>query len=258
MKEINFIAGGMMGDFIQSLYAVKNICEQQNAKANIYLADGYGGDKWKFNLEKTFDDIYMLVLGQSYVNSLKILPDGFNEPYINLNDWRSRVEKSYAEKGVYSECWSDIMSNHYGFEIPKQYRWIDVSEVNQETKGKILIHRSKHRHNNSFPWNVILDGMEDLLFITTDESEWDEFSFKNENINPYIVSTISDMANAIGSCHIFIGNQSAPFSLACALDIERVVELDIDQAGFYMEERKYSENMSFYLNEDIKHLSVFN
>ena len=46
---INFFGGGMMGDFIQTLYAVKNICQQKNDKANLYIGkqEMFGDLAWK-------------------------------------------------------------------------------------------------------------------------------------------------------------------------------------------------------------------
>ena len=63
------------------------------------------------------------------------------------------------------------------------------------------------------------------------------------------------MAAAMNGCKLFIGNQSMPFTIASALDIPRVCELHHASAEFYTGEHKYSDNISWFLNNDIKHNS---
>lgn len=248
---INFIAGGMMGDFIHSLYALKNICEQKNDKANLYITDGHGGDVWRFALQKTYDDLQELITSQNYINKFEILDiQNFKEDFVNLNDWRKNLEHTPAG---YVKCWSEVLSKCYNFSIPKQYNWINCNKVDINAQNKILIHRSLHRINGEFPWRRLLGNLqEDVLFLTSNEKEWESFAFKNNKISMHYVSSITEMTTAINSCKMFIGNQSAPFAIACALDKLRMVELDADPAKFYMDENKYSNNISWFLNNENK------
>lgn len=247
---INFIAGGMMGDFIHSLYVVKQLCAQNNKKANLFIAEGHG-DVWRFDLNKTHADLKSLMNNQDYINNFGILnPTEFNEPAVNLTDWRKTL--IHTDAG-YEKCWSEVLSECYKFQILDEYKWLNASE-DAITKNKIVIHRSVHRHNGEFPWKKILDTYknEEVVFLTSHITEWDVFPHKYGNIRLHQVSTVSDMANAVNSCKMFIGNQSAPFSLACALDVPRLVELDYDPAAFYMDEKKYSNKISWFLNQDKK------
>lgn len=248
---INFSGGGMMGDFIQTLYAVKNICEQRGEKANLYI--GNAGDVWRFGVERAHSDLYDLIMAQPYINKFEIFPSDFNEPFVDLNTWRGTVAAKHAQYGSYNTCWSEVLARDYHFTIPSDYKWLTANTTNEQTKNKTLIHRSKHRHNGAFPWNRILGNIhEEILFVTTAPEEWNMFPFKFPNIKPLVLTTITELAGAIGSCKRFIGNQSAPFSLACALDVPRLVELDYDPAAFYMDETKYSNNISWFLNDSTK------
>jgi hypothetical protein len=250
---INFVGGGKMGDFIQTLYAVKNICEQKSDKANLYI--GHGGDVWRFSLERTYDELRGLIEAQHYINKFGIFPSGFNEAYIDLNYWRTTVKAINPKYGSYDTCWSEVIAKAYDFFIPKDSKWISVNNCNEYTKNKVLIHRSKHRHNSVFPWEKLLNSIKDeILFVTTDQHEWHIFPFKN-NVKLYLLSDITEMAVAINSCKTFIGNQSAIFSLACSLDVPRLVELEYDPAGFYMDEIRYSDNISWFLNDSAKYFS---
>ncbi len=241
---INFCSFGKLGDFIHSLYVVKNICEQRNEKANLYM--GGGGDEWTFGEERAYKELYPIVMQQSYIKSFSILPLHFNEPIINLNDWRKEAATTHAETGRYNKCWTELLSGYYGFEIPKDYAWMEVKETDENVVGKIIIHRSKRHHaQGESLWNeVTINGL--TLFATTDITEWEQFQYKGHS-QPYILNSLTEWITAIASCKQFIGNQSAGFAIASAFDKNRIVELYPDVAPFYIKEKKYSKNINYIL-----------
>ena len=256
---VNFVSGGQVGDLIHTMFVVKNICNVYNLKANIFISDGSyrinRSGNFTFDLPKTFNDLYFLIKNQSYVNNFSILPRDFKDPYINLNDWRDHIEYTKVN-GVFSKCWTDILTDAYNLKLDNSdyTKWLDVDD-DTFTIGKTLIHRSLHRHNRDFDWNKYLDYIDgDILFITSNEKEWDIFPYKRDNIKLYLRNTIFDMAKSIKSCKYFIGNQSSPFSIACALDVERLVELDYGSQNFYINERNYFNKISWYYNDDCKHI----
>lgn len=247
----------MMGDFIHSLSAVKNICEKNNAKARIYLSDdrNYGGDTWRHGVDKAHADLKDIVMNQSYVDGFEVLSNQGIVSAYNLNGWRSYIMTLYMKEGGFKRCWSDFMSQTYGFGITADYGWLNIVK-NEEFKDKVIIHRSTHRHNNDFPWETVLDSIkEDILFLTSSEEEFNNFKFKRDRIKLHLVQTMSDMAVVIGSCKYFVGNQSAPFALASSMDVSRLVELNEEASRFYMSEEKYSKNISWFLNGNNKHIS---
>lgn len=238
---INFVIGGMLGDFIHTLYAVKNICSKENAKANIYITDNpqYGGDIFRFGVQRAYKDLYSLVTSQSYVNSFQLMPDEFTEPFINGNDWRSFLIKYYAECSC-NISWSELMSKTYDFSIIPNQTWVEPVTLDKSCENKIAIHRSSIRHNPEFPWKKIIDKITDpLVFVSFSEKEWNDFPFKAPNIELKVVSTIEDMANVLSGCKYFIGNQSSPLALASALNVPRIAELYSNCAVFYMNEKIY-------------------
>lgn len=251
---INFITGGMTGDAIHSLYVVKNLCQLQQTKANFFISDG-DGDRWLLPLDQTYSDLKELIESQPYINSFQICRNmaQFSDPYINLNDWRKHL--SHDSTG-YTTCWSEVLSGVYQFSPPSgsNYAWLTAPRPDPQTQGRVLIHRSKHRHNGLFPWSEILARVaawtpgQAAYFLTCNPREYDLFCHKHPLLQPYLVSTVTDLANALASCKLFVGNQSAPFALASALDIPRAVELDTDPARFYIDETKYSSQISYFLN----------
>ena len=73
---------------------------------------------------------------------------------------------------------------------------------------------------------------------------------------PYIVNDTYEMASAIKSSRLFVGNQSSPFALANALDVDRIVELcPVDADVFYRGEARYSKKIGF-ISEVEKYLNT--
>jgi hypothetical protein len=250
-RVLNFISCGNTGDLIHAMYAAKQICIKEKVKANIFISDGSYGNVWgcghfAFSLEKTLEDVKELVLEQEWVKSFKILPKKFKKDYICLQQWRRQTAKS----------WTNLLSNEYEFEIPDEYPWISISDYDTEAKGKVLIHRSDKRHNIDFPWDRIIGEIDkEILFITSNEREFNEFGSRNDKVKPYIVETVSEMAKAIKSCDLFVGNQSLPLALATSLDVPRICSLHPSSFMSYSGEHCFSDNISWFLTNNVKHNS---
>lgn len=262
-RYISFVGGGMMGDFLHTMYAVKHICKRFNAKAWIWLSPGHGGDIWKLGVDKAYNDLKQLIEAQPYVDSFSIM-SGSQELMagtVNLNDWRQMVATTHVTTGKYDKCWTDVLCEEYGIVAPsvKEYAWMELDEdkysKDVNTQNTITIHRSKHRHNNNFPWEKIMNFSSQkypevkLKFVTCDPTEYEAFPYQTPNLELYHVNDIYQMANAIRSSEFFIGNMSTPLVLASAFDIPRVAELDHDPAPFYVTETKYTRNLEYYLSD---------
>lgn len=257
MNRIDFIAGGMMGDFIHCMSVVKCMCERDGAKACIYLTDDtkYGGDVWRYGAAKAHADVGEFVMAQDYVESFEILTNQPIGNHCNLNGWRSYIMQMYMKEGAFTRCWSDFLSETYGLRLALEYRWMDIPKDNSFF-DKTIIHRSIHRHNPRFPWRDIVDSIAgDIIFLTTNQEEFNRFHFKGQKVKLHLVSTVSEMATAIASCKYFIGNQSSPAAIASALDVPRLIELGAAEARFYSGESGYSKNVSWFLNRNDKFIS---
>lgn len=257
MNAIDFIAGGMMGDFIHAMSVVKSICLRDNAKATIYLTENpaYGGDVWRYGAAKAHTDMKDFVMAQDYVEKFEVLAGQPIGNHYNLNGWRSYIMNMYRKDGGFKRCWSDFLSEAYGLPLSPEYAWMDMVE-DERFKDCVVVHRSTHRHNTHFPWRKILDSLEgDIIFMTTSQEEFDRFAFKGDRVKILLVATISEMATIIASCRYFIGNQSSPAAIASALDVPRLIELGQAEARFYSGESKYSKSISWFLNHGDKFMS---
>lgn len=253
---INFITGGAIGDVIHQLYIVKNLCEINNDKANLFLVDSsYQIEHcidYHTSLEKTYKDLYNLIIHQKYINCFRILPKTDvghflkKTDFINLAKWR--VAKY--------ENWSNLLSKEYNFKIPEEYPWIFLNKKIENLSNTNVIHRSTRRHNNEFDWNKCIESFSgDTIFISSNEQEYVDFCRVNSTIPFYKYEDIYDLALILNSCKLFIGNQSSPFALANGLDILRVCELYYNSYEFYIGEEKYSENISWFFQDSSKYNS---
>lgn len=249
MKQINFISSGMMGDFIHVLSVVKNICERENAVANIYLTDNislYGYDRWRYGAEKAKEDLWDLVVSQNYINEFKVFNGVFGGDFINLNSFRNGLMPPF-------KTWTRVLASTFDMQMLHEYKWMNVNAGKGE---KVVIHSSNRRENPNFDWDFLHRSLmgEEKVFVTFSEEEFESFPLsKYGRIKLKLVSTMLQMAEEIASSKYFIGNQSAPFALASALDVPRLVILDAEPAPFYMGEQYFSNNISWYLSDSAKY-----
>lgn len=238
MKTINFVGGGLIGDFIQCLFAVKNLCEEHQSKANLYITDDcrLGGDQFRFPLHKVYSDLAPILEQQEYINTFKIF-ENQTDDFINLNDFR----KSPL---LFRANWTEFLQHTFNFTYKPPYQWISVKETNPEFEGKVLLHRSPRRHSDNFPFEEIIEKYKErIVFISNDPNEYESFPFKSQ-LPYYKVDTLLDVYSAINSCEFFIGNQSSPYTLATSVDKPRVLELSTSPDMYSsIGENKYSSQI---------------
>jgi hypothetical protein len=269
-KEQNFTLTGKLGDFIHMMFAMKHLCEKNNTLANVYLYDAPGG--WEFGIETSYKELYDLVMSQPYVKSfqiltnLKIVNENSNivsgpievydekllkEGYIHLEDF---MRSAY----LYKNCWTEILSKTFDFEISQPYNWIQFDKIDPLFTDKIIINRrySHSRINNDFPYNQIIEEYKgNVIFISTQEKDYDLFPYKDQ-CTFYQITDIINWFTVINSCALYIGNLSAPSSIASSLDKRRIIELP-QTADIYhwIGEEKYSSNIGWFVNNNLNYIN---
>ena len=177
----------------------------------------FGGDKFKYPIEKVYNDLAPVVLQQEYINSFNIFNNQTNE-LINLNSFRQSPL-------LYHNNWTEFLQHTFNFTFKQPYQWVTIQETNTEFTDKILIHRSLKRQKHDFPFQEIIDKYKnDLIFISNDVNEYNGFQFKNQ-VQYHPVNSLIELYSAINSCKFFIGNQSSPYTLATSIDKLRILEL---------------------------------
>ena len=243
-STINFVMGGKIGDFFQLLFAVKNVCKKENKKANLYIYDR----GWEYGIDTAFNEIAPIVLQQKYINKFEKFKN-LKEPYIDLHDFNSSPY-------IFRHCWSEISALNFNFNI-SEYKWIDCRDQTEIFKNKLLINRRYNplNFNNDFPYEQIIEQFVDnIVFISNRDEDYQQFPHKMR-CDYYKPKTITDYLCAINSCQLYIGNLSAPSSLANSLDAPRIIELPHrPDAAHWVGEEKYSKNIGWFLTNEISYL----
>jgi hypothetical protein len=247
----NFLMRGKLGDFIQSLSALKRICESTESVANLYMYDDERNIGWEHGIENTYSELYDILINQDYIKSFNILDDfstvqqlKSEEGYIDLGDFIN-------SPALYQAAWIEIFSETFKFPIVGEYKWIDHKFTDPRFENKLLIHsRSKYGLNESFPYQKLIEENKgNNIFISTSENDYNSFPFKND-MEFYKIDSMKDWYTSINSCGLFVSNISAPACIANSLDVQRIIDLPrmIDSVH-WIYEAKYTPNLFYYLDE---------
>lgn len=240
-EYISLLIGGAYGDFI-TLLSVAKYYYDNGYSVNLYL-DEFGFIHHGYNINEVFDELSPFIKKQTYINIFEIYNN--QKIDVNLSDFRKSGH-------LYNNSWTDILNKTFNVNI-KPGNWI-FTDYDPYFSDKILIHRSPRYHNDNFPWDKIINTYKDkILFISRYEEDYDIFPFK-ESVKYYKVNNINELSVAINSCEMFIGNQSLPLHIACALDKKMLIELGVDINHFILE--KNYQNMGYYFDENIKKINI--
>jgi hypothetical protein len=267
MSNVNILIGGKLGDFLLALYGVKGYCEANNTKATIYMID----IGWEFGIENTYESLKHIILSQKYINNFKILDkkDYYlnpiqnpttNSPIIIYN--KQLLNEGYISNDylnspyLYKKCWPIIFSNLYNFEIKTPTKWIEFSQKSDKFKDKVIIHRkfSEERFNNEFPYKMIIDEYKDVIFVSTNINDYNQFPYKN-SIPFHHVTTIDEWFTIINSCFLFVSNLTAPVVIADSMEKLRIIELPFNSdLNHWVGYEKYSDTIKWFINNQYHNL----
>lgn len=267
-NTINFIMGGKLGDFIHSLYAVKGICENKNAKANIYIVD----IGWDFGIDNTYLELLPIIIKQTYVKNFTIL----DKKYYKLDPIQTPqqntpiqihvphlIEQGWVDLGdyirsphLYKTAWTNLFSYTFNFPRSIDSWWIQHNNIDSKFSNKVVIHRKNGvRLNENFPYEQIINQYGgDIIFVSSNDIDYTMFPY-NKNIPYFKLETICDWFDCINSSALFISNLTGPAAIAHSLDKLRIIELPNTVDAFHcMGEELYSNNIYWFLNHKITNL----
>lgn len=253
METVNFINGGRLGDFIHGLFAVKNICERDNKKANVYIYD----IGWAVSVENVYQELYPILTKQSYINDFQILTEYTISDRINVSN-EKLISERFIDLGnyirsphLYKKCWTDIFLLDYNLQF-NQYKWIEYDKKDSSFADTIVINRrttSPNRLNPHFPYESLLNlSGSKPVFISSSQEDFDVFPYK-DRCDFIKIESIDQMFTIINSCKLFIGNLSAPLTIANSIEVTRIAEIPFTtDMWHWVEEPKYSKNMAWFLD----------
>ena len=102
--------------------------------------------------------------------------------------------------------------------------WIKV-DGNPDTKDLVIFNRSPRYNNSLFPWDKIVKHYgSQAVFVGTDD-EHKVFCSKFGEVKRHFAKNCLEVAQAIASCRLFVGNQSSAFWIAAALQKPLIQEV---------------------------------
>lgn len=231
MKLISFKFSGFSGDVIHYLAGIKQVCESQGAKAELYLwldqiGHCYPGAEHPYEgkmiNQYAFDMLEPLLIRQSYIHTVapwkgeKIIVDmdrirqkQVAMPYGSLSHWIGME---------FSDMQTDLSKKWIGTDPNSEYRMKLMHE-------KILINRTSRYRMPYVSYYFLKDYANKLVFVGL-EKEHEDFQKTWQFELPFIkADNFHDLALYMKACKFFIGNQSVCFAIAEGLKIPRILEV---------------------------------
>ena len=232
----NILIGARMGDFIHCMYVPYHLWKTRGIKSNIFISEV--GDVFDHGFKQTFEELYPIISKQEYVESFQ----AWNGQHI---DYFTPLFRN--NKYLFKKCWKEmLMSIFFNDEKPLVGGWMTFDEPNKFEKTLIINRRNKNEYfpivKNSYELEIAKFSK---AIFAGGENQFKEFG-SNSLCEHFSPKTLTDWFSIISKGSFFLGNQSGPAAIACALDVPRLVELlPTPDAIHYFGESFYSKNISF-------------
>ena len=218
LPPINYLGGGMFGDFIQSLSVINETFYKTGKKGNIYISNK--GDVFRYGLENTYNDTYDMLMKQKYINNYLI----YNNHHINidLTTWRDDLFNVLDNNAICN--WNHIYNKKYNVDWGS-HKWLETP-INDKFKDTIFINTTSYRWG-SINFNLLYSKYgNNIIFIGSDIDQYNDFINKTKvNIPFYLCNTFTELCISINSCKLFVGGLSGPLTLAHACHKDRIIAL---------------------------------
>jgi hypothetical protein len=240
MEKVSVLVSGKLGDLIHSLYVCQVLFNHFNKKSVVYITDTI--EPFENGLQGTYGELRDSIIMQPWCEDFRMWN---NEP-IEVNTTLFRRSPK-----LYRNCWKEIFNETFSTPILTG-AWLEYHSPKKRENTLVISRRYKTPmlQKAKGTYELFIEQYEDVIFLGS-EHDYNMFDLK-EKCRLVIPNTISDWLFNIKTCGLFMGNQSSPLAMASALDVSRVAELfgkHIIDYIHYIGEEKYSENMSWFINE---------
>jgi hypothetical protein len=208
---IKYAIGGLLGDFFYMLGVCHCMFLKTNRKAKIYLTEQpQYGVVFRRGISQAYNDLYSIVKNQHFVDDFILYDNTPLEVDLNLSTYRDNPL-------IFKANWYIIFKTSFNVEWGK-LPWIHVKQE-MNLQSLVLFHCSmRHRPELSTLKKCIKQFSPNIMFVTDDVDEYNDFKTYCEEYLPlFLVNSLHQLASAISSCKMFIGNLSAPLAIAHAL-----------------------------------------
>lgn len=221
LPVINYISGGLLGDFIHQLSVIKENYLLSGRKGILYISDQVG-EPFSNGLENTYKDLYNVISRQEYVKEFKIYNgEKFD---INLSSWR---EHQCLYRDIFYNIFKDMYKTDWA-----SHPWLSNIKKDDKWSDKVLIHSGNRFFRTLNIEKLLLMFGDKLIFISFNENDYLKFLNKtNIFLQFHKVNSFEELCIAINSCKLFIGGLSSPLTIAHALFKERIIGLVDNNIG---------------------------
>jgi len=258
IESINYLSGGLLGDFIDQLSIIKENYLLTGKKGNLYLVDNnYPPDSfpmdwqykpsyqlnWRYGIDDVYNDIKDLILKQDYILSFNIYKGEKLSSFIHLSAWRNSPL-------LYKSSFYDIYKSTYNIEWAS-HKWIDLP-VNNDYKEFILISTSFRRFNYNYNFKNLKKYNRKILFITTDIREYNSFKELTDcDFDLKIFNNLIDFWIAINSCFLFVTNLSSFSFISNSTNTNAIYLLPESEDAIHF----ISDNLKWYIDDKKNNLN---
>lgn len=224
---------GTFGDLIYSLAVVKkmgggNIKFAIGNIENCVAQYGYRPDevdpmhRGRFT-DKDFDLLLPLLLRQEYVNGVLKWHPGDADSNIDLDRFRGVLFRGF--EGNYVEAY------HRTFNLPFATEMLDETWLEADPKqiASVVINRTfRYRcPNGTGAWQNLLEQAnisQNGVFVGTKDEHEDFEKSTGFRVQYYAVQDFKELADVVAGANLFMGNQSAAYSISMGLGKSSVLE----------------------------------
>jgi hypothetical protein len=211
-EPITYKASGLLGDFIQELSVIAENFYKTGRKGILYLSNEF---EFRFGLQKAYEDTEQIIKEQIYIKEYTIWK---NQSYeIDLSSWR----KSPL---LYKENWREIFQSVYT--VPwGSHPWIEIPRL-EKWKDIVIINASPYRNiSPNIKYAEISKQVgTNLIFMSFNQADYFTFLERTGlSIEYYCPSSLYEFIQAIASCKLFVGELSAPLSIAFTCHTQSIV-----------------------------------
>jgi hypothetical protein len=203
---ITYLAGGLLGDFINQLSVIQEVYKATGRKGFLFVSNR--GDAFRFGLEQLHKDTKDIIKAQEYIYEYKIHKDEVYD--VDLTKWRESPL-------LYHKSWAEIFQSTYSIPWGK-HKWLSY-KTDSAFQDKIVICYSARRENKQINYKELFKQFpaDKVVFVATSIEEYAFFSeLSGTNLPLHLCPTLESLTIVINSCALLISNLSAPIHFGLA------------------------------------------
>lgn len=229
MKTISASHGGLSGDIVYGLALARHIAWANSCLIDLYIArdrpyqhpagmNHPNGNQYLMS-EGAFEFIRPLLAIQPFVNEVFFVRDvDIPAAAVRLDPYRVASGLNVSAGNI-----ADFPGKIYGIPLDLSEAWLSTRPV-KPSPWAVTVGISRRYRNAAIDYSFLAQ-VEGVRYVGLPE-EYEDFKFRHglADLAYEKCATAVDLAEAIRSSRVFIGNQSMPFAIAEALKVNRALE----------------------------------